>query len=360
MKFKEQFQLDGAKLSKGKIIRLALAVLLLLLAAAIIFIRIKIDSPFAQGSNQVFVINPGEPSKIISASLYAQGLISSPWVFDIYASLSGKAVKIEAGQYVLSPSMTMKEILDQLVNGKVKADINVVQIKEGWTLTDIENYLQQNNIAQKADFEAAQAGLANQGLFGESLKDKNLEGYIFPDTYFIKKGSSSNEVITKALANLEQKLSPQMRADILAQHKTIYEILTMASIVEKEVGRHTTHLSDMDLTELAYERKVVAGIFYRRIQIGMPLQSDATISYITKEKNPSATFADLKIDSPYNTYKYQGLPPGPISNPSLSSIEAAIYPNLTDYLYFLIKPYGTAVFAKTLQEQNQNKAEFLK
>jgi UPF0755 protein len=192
------------------------------------------------------------------------------------------------------------------------------------------------------------------------LADGTLEGYIFPDTYFVAKSASANNVIQKALDNLSAKLTPQMRTDISAQHKTIYQILTMASIVEREVGRNTTRLTDTDLAQLDTERKLVAGIFYKRLALGIPLQSDATVTYITKKKDPSATIADTQIDSPYNTYKNKGLPPGPISEPSLSSIEAAIYPQSSDYLYFLSAPDGTAIFAKTLQEQDANKTKYLK
>jgi len=365
MEFQEQIPsepvIEHRKSGRFKIFLLGVVVLLLVAAALVIFFRVKISTPLSRSrANVVVIITPGERSRTISDRLYSQGIISSSWIFDVYLAVSNQTQKIQAGTYVLSPSMNMRQIAGQLVGGKVRSDIDVLQFKEGWTLSDIEKYLAQNGVATSAQFDAAQKKIATTGMFGEKIPDASLEGYIFPDTYFVSKGASSETIIQKALDNLNAKLTPDLRAKISAQHKTVYEILTMASIVEREVGRNTARLSDADIAQLQTERRLVAGIFYKRLAIGMPLQSDATVNYITKKTDPSVSIADTKIDSPYNTYLHAGLPPGPISNPSLSSIEAAIDPQASDYLYFLSKPDGTAVFAKTLQEQQQNQAKYLK
>ena len=361
MDFDDQTQIDSPRFGFGKIIALAIVVLILILVSLVIFFQVKVNSALSKNApQQTFVIKSGEGVRAISSGLYDQGLISSAWDFDLYLKLSNQTSKIQAGRYVLSASMSMAQIAGQLVNGKVQNNTNVIQFKPGWSLDEIESYLVAGKIVSGADFDAAQKKLAAQGMFGENFLDGSLEGYIFPDTYFAAKNASAAEIIQKALDDLNLKLTAQMRADISAQHKTIYQILTIASIVEREVGRNTTTLTDSDLANLQTERKIVAGIFYKRLQLGIPLQSDATVDYITKKKDPSATFADLQIDSPYNTYKFKGLPPGPISNASLSAIEAAIYPKTSDYLYFLSAPDGTAIFAKTLQEQDLNKAKYLK
>ncbi len=232
---------------------------------------------------------------------------------------------------------------------------------EGWTVADIISDLDQKGVVARAEFEK-QLLISAQDFeyLGEKPTTPNLEGYLFPDTYFFTKGGSAAQVINKILANTEAKIDGEILNRIKAQKRSIRDIIILASIVEKEVGRNTSTISKQDLTTLKNEREIVAGIFKNRLDIGMPLQSDATLGYITKSKSPSATYKDLELDSPYNTYKYKGLPPGPISNPSLSAILAVVDYRDTDYLYFLSKPDGTAVYGRTLEEHNANKARYLR
>ena len=147
--------------------------------------------------------------------------------------------------------------------------------------------------------------------------------------------------------NLESKISEEMKAEMKRQNKTLDEILIMASILEKEVK------SDED-------RAIVSGIFWERMANGIPLQADITIAYILGVDKWRYTYADTRIESPYNTYLYRDLPPTPIDNPGLSAIKAAIYPQYTDYVYFLSAPDGRTIYAKTLDEHNANKAKYLK
>ncbi len=241
-----------------------------------------------------------------------------------------------------------------------KAPNIVWRAVEGWTAADIEKSLADKGLVNSADFEAQlKASAQTFDFLGDTPKVRSLEGYLFPDTYFLAVHPTAESVINKMLDNFRAKVTPQLQAQIKAKGFTVYQAVTLASIVEKEVGRRSANLSADDLQTLQNERQIVAGIFINRLNLGMPLQSDATVTYITKKNNPQATAEDLQIDSPYNTYKYKGLPPGPISNPSLSSIEAVANYKNTDYLYFLTKPDGTAVFAKTLDEQNANKAKYL-
>jgi UPF0755 protein len=172
------------------------------------------------------------------------------------------------------------------------------------------------------------------------------EGYLFPDTYYFYKNSSLDVVIQKMKDNFNSKIDDGLIKEIENQGKTLYDVLKMASILEREV------VSDDD-------RVIVSGIFWKRIKLGMPLQADITIAYILGIDKWKYSSEDIKINSPYNTYTNLGLPPTPICNPGLSAIRAAIYPKQTDYLYFLSAPDGTTIYAKTLEEHNRNKAKYL-
>ncbi len=265
-----------------------------------------------------------------------------------------------AGAKLLSDREARRE---QLAN--MKAPQVSWRAVEGWTISDIASDLEKRGLVTEKDFNAElKVVLTDYDFLGElkDLKSKpsSLEGYLFPDTYFIASKPTASSVVKKMMDNLEGKMTTQMRVDIAKQDRSIYGVLTLASIIEKEVGRNTSKVSSEDLQALQEERETVAGIFVNRLRINMALQSDATIGYITKKNNPQTSSADLLIDSPYNTYKYRGLPPGPISNPSLSAIKAAIYYKKTDYLYFLTMKDGTAVYAKTLDEHNINKRKYLK
>ncbi|MFA5023758.1 MAG: endolytic transglycosylase MltG [Patescibacteria group bacterium] len=246
-----------------------------------------------------------------------------------------------------------------------------VKILEGWNNREIGQYLAglgpwpaQEFLtivgSPQVDYRQAK-GQTLPTDFSEQfsfLKDKpeyyGLEGYLFPDTYRVYATSTTREVVEKILANFDKKLTSTMRADIEKQGKTIYEIVTLASIIEKEAPLN--YAADDNR-----EARIISGIFWNRLKIGQALQSDATLSYIFGDNNPQHSGRELENDSLYNTYKYRGLPPGPICNPGLLAIEAAIYPLLTDYNYFLTPTDSREViFSKTYTEHLQNKYKYLK
>jgi UPF0755 protein len=175
-------------------------------------------------------------------------------------------------------------------------------------------------------------------------KDVGLEGYLFPDTYEITLGNNCDDILNAMLENFDQKLTPALRTEITNQKKSIFEEITMASLLEKEV-------KTLD------DKKIVSGILWKRISIGMPLQLDSTVNYATGKSDASVLIKDTKIDSPYNTYKYPGLPKGPISNPGMDSIMAAIYPKATNYWYYLSD--GKTIFSETLEQHDIAKAKYL-
>ncbi|MBN2854184.1 endolytic transglycosylase MltG [Patescibacteria group bacterium] len=246
-----------------------------------------------------------------------------------------------------------------------------IKILEGWANADINNYLQENNVFDWSedeflkivgerriyDLEKPQNFSRDWAEEFDFLKSKpenlSLEGYLFPDTYRVFASSSPEEIVYRLLNNFDKKLSQEMRAEIKRQGKTIHEIITMASIIEKEAPI-------LNQTN-AQDAKIISGIFWNRLKIGMALQTDATLSYIFEDKKPAHSGAELKVESPYNSYLYRGLPPGPIANPGLIAIEAAIYPAQTDYFYFLTPLDGAQVYyAKTYQEHLNNKYKYLK
>lgn len=235
---------------------------------------------------------------------------------------------------------------------------------EGWTLRDYADYLKQQGVITNnqeffdavgepaVDYRHDRLPVALDFLAPFSfLQDKpeyaTLEGYLFPDTYFFVKGTAIENLVKKMLNNFEGKLTAEMRAEIKKQNKTIFEIVTVASLTEAEA--QTTE-----------DRALVADIIYRRLASGMPLQLDSTVNYVTGEKNPAISLTQQKIDSPYNTYKYKNLPLGPISNPSLDSLQAAIYPQKNNYWFFLTGTDGRMHYAKNLAGHQANMVKYLK
>jgi UPF0755 protein len=278
---------------------------------------------------------------------------------------------ISAGSFAVFKYAQYRE-KQKLVRQNAKAEELTIILIEGWDVKEIADYLDKQGIVRAADFISAEKKYAHpdQDILKTLPKDADLEGFLFPDTYRILKATAdlsktdplaaSNAILAKILQNTETKLSGLKTQNLsLPLPLTLYQLITLASIVEKETGRNV--ITTEQKQALLEERKIIAGIFYNRLKIGMPLESDATINYVTGKNNPQPSAIDLSIDSPYNTYKNQGLPKGPICNPSLSSIEAVLNPSQTDYLYFLHKqPSGEVVYSKTYQEHLANKQKFLK
>jgi len=325
-----------------KIISIITAVLLLIF----LFVCFEVYTPINPGSHEIitFTVQKGWGDDEIAIELQKLGITRSNYFFKFYVILSLKHSSLQAGEYSLSPRMSVYQIANKMAQGNVIRD-NAV-ILEGWDTKDIGKYLEQKGICKQDYF----ISLAKKDYSGEFdfLKDKpkdvGLEGYLFPDTYEVSKGETCEDILAAMLTNFEHKLTPALRAEITKQKKSIFDIITMASIIEKEVR-------SLD------EKKIVSGIFWKRIAVGMPLQSCATINFITGKNDPGALLKDLQIDSPYNTYKYRGLPKGPISNPGINSITAAIYPKKTNYWYYLNN--GQTIFSETLEQHNAARAKYL-
>lgn len=201
------------------------------------------------------------------------------------------------------------------------------------------------DVVETADLATITPGKTYSWL-SDKPKSASLEGYLFPDTYRFFEDSTPEQVVAKLLENFNAKFSDSLRTSLTSQGRDVYETVILASIVERELQ------TDAD-------RAKAADIFLRRIEAGIPLQSDATVNYVTGKSALQPTYDDLQIDSPYNTYKYPGLPPGPIGNPGLSALRAAVNPEANPYYYFLTGTDGKTHFAKTLEEHVLNRQKYL-
>lgn len=232
-----------------------------------------------------------------------------------------------------------------------------VTIREGFNLREVESRLLEAGIASAQNLPAFTiepfknpSGTFSYEFFKDAPSEASFEGFLFPDTYRFWLDSSSEAVIKKFLDNFDKKLVPDWRAEIERQNKKIYDAVIMASLIEKEVR------SDED-------RALVSGILWKRLAAGMKLDVDFTICYIKSRENKEClpiTADDKKINSPYNTYLYKGLPPGPISNPGQAALKAAIFPETNPYWYYLSRPDGKTIFSRTLDEHNAAKRRYLK
>lgn len=298
---------------------------------------------------QSFNIKDGEGVNPIASRLEKSGLVSHRYWFEIYIWSKHKEGNIVAGTYNLRPNMTIPEIVDIITSGKGKKEDQSATIIEGWNDDQIGEYLAGKGIVSKEDFHS-EATLVEKyrpyfAFLQDLPKDRTLEGYLFPDTYNVIQGkTTADQLVYRMLLNFDKKFTDTMRQDAKKSSHSFDDIIIMASIIEREVPKEE-------------DRKIVSGIFWKRVKIKQPLGSDATISYILGVNKKQHTYEDTRVDSPYNTYINKGLPPGPICNPGVSAIMAAIYPQDSDYYYFLSDTTtGETVFARTLDEQTRNKA----
>lgn len=347
-----------------KFIKRIIFLLLILTVGLLIFYWSQLSVPldYSDTEERLFLIEKGQSLFQIASALENQDLIKNKFSFTFYVFLKGKQDNLQAGEYSLSPSMSIADISQKIVSGDVAKE--TITIPEGWNLRDIAWYFENRGMFQAEElFELIGFPLIDYSKSTDLplpkdfssdydfLTDKpnilSSEGYLFPDTYEINRGDRLEEIVRKMLDNFDEKLTQELRDEITNQGKTIFEIVTMASLLEKEV-------------RTLEDKKIVAGVLWKRLKNNMPLQVDATVTYITGKKTTQVSIEETKIDSRYNTYKYRGLPLGPISNPGLESILASIYPESSDYWYYLSTLEGETIFSKTLQEHNIAKAKYLK
>ena len=298
-----------------------------------IFLNAGIQAPAEASDYKVFNIDKGEGFDEIISRLKDEGFIKSSSITKIYSFLTGSAHKLKPGIYELSPHLNSDEIISRLTKG---TDQIKVRIPEGSSVFEIDAILSKAKIIETGNLIAYS-------------KTSPIEGYLFPDTYKFFLGSDISRVVETFRSNFDSNL-----AKILQNTSNPQDILTLASIVEREVP-------DFE------DRKTVAGLLNKRLKIGMPLQVDATVCYVKRLKNSEDKNCypfeplDTKIDSPYNTYQYKGLPPGPISSPGVSAVRAVLEAKDSPYLFYISDPAtGKTIFAENLEDHNRNILVYLK
>ena len=280
-------------------------------------------------------IEKGQSFRSVARHLKAAGVVRSSTVLLAYGALTGKARRIQPGDYEFKGGERIPEVMRHLVNGDFVSI--VVAIPEGLTVHQIAERIGATGLVCQSEFERA----AHDGplVTALGLRPLGAEGYLFPATYKFSPRAKVADVLSAMLMRFFEVLTPQAEERMFNLGLTPRELVTMASIVEKEA-------------KIPGERKLIASVFYNRLRVGMPLQSDPTAEYSLEGESHSAAAA-VRMPSTFNTYSFAGLPPGPIANPGQRSIEAALYPAKTDYLYFVARDDGTHIFSKSFEEHQK-------
>lgn len=292
----------------------------------------------AEENSRLFTVLPGLPVRQIARRLQEAGLIRHRQTFVLYAMLSQKAARLQAGEYLLSPGMSPAEILDLLYHGKVAQ--YPLTIPEGSTLQDIATLITAQGFGTVQDVLSAATDRAF--IASLDLEVASLEGYLFPETYHFSRGTRVRTILSTMVRTFHERYTEAIASQARALGLSRHQVLTLASLIEKEA-------------RVARERALIAAVFHNRLRRGMRLQCDSTVIYaLGRLFDGNLRKADLDYDSPYNTYRYAGLPPGPIASPGSLSLQAAVEPAAVDYLYFVAtRENGTHHFSVTLHEHNR-------
>lgn len=292
--------------------------------------------PLQKAQNIEIKVERGEPFASVVHKLKERGALPNDRLFSLWARLWKLDTKIHWGFYRFELPLAPAALLDQMVVGK--GLFYRVTIPEGLTLREIADVLQEAGIANK---ERLLAEAADPNLLSElGFEETGIEGYLFPDTYYFPPSVTESEILIAMVEQFHAVFDPMMRRYAQEPELTPHELLTLASVIEKETGDAT-------------ERPLVSAVFHNRLKLKMPLQSDPTVIYGMETPSNNITRKDLKSRSPYNTYRVKGLPPGPICNPGLASLKAALFPAAAPYLYFVSKNDGSHFFSVNLKDHNE-------
>lgn len=331
-----------------------LGVIVLLLIGGLIggyaYVTHIINSPQGTGEAETFLITKGEGVREIADKMVSAGLIRSAEIFQFYLWQQGYVSKIQTGSYQISPTESMKEIAAKLIGGGTNPDERRVTLIEGLRRDEIAQKIEDAGLGSASQFLSLTSSVSawNYPFLSSAPRNATLEGFLYPDTYVFSTKNTMQQIIKKMLDNFQTKTATlQAEVNNASSIQDFFKLVTLASIVQAEVPHPEM-------------QAMVAGIFYNRLRVGMKLQSNVTVNFALKNRESALSLSDISIDSPYNTYKYTGLTPGPIDSPGLSAITAVLNPTSSDYFFFLTKPDGTPVYSKTAAEHNAAKAKYLK
>lgn len=331
-------------------IKIFLVILILMVGGSVGIYQYYLASlePTEPDEPVVVEIPAGSSTKKIASILEEHHIVRNSQTFSIYVRQMGKGSQLQAGRYQMTPGQTMEQIVNKLIKGEVYVDTIQFTIPEGLTIVQIASLLEEKGWVNKDKFLHE----VNHGQFAyefvKAIPDKEsisyrLEGYLFPKTYEMKKGATEHEIIERMLAQFEEEWNPDWDSQLKKRGMSLHQAVTLASIIEREVA-------------VEKESSIVAGVYFNRIAQGILLQADATIQYALGQTKGRLTYKDLELDNPYNTYKHEGLTPGPIAAPGKSSLEAVIHPDQHGYLFYVTKKDGSGehYFSKTYQEHLRN------
>lgn len=320
--------------------------LLLILAAVFALALLQVwwvavPAPLVQAGPLVVEIPQGQGLLHVAGRLKEAGAIRSSIGFAFLAALRGSAKSLKAGEYEIPQDATTVTILGLLESGKVRS--HVILFPEGATVSDLARFLEADRLAEAQ--EVLRLSRDRGFLQKLGVEAATLEGYLFPDTYSFTKGMTAEDILARMAHRLREQITPEIQERAQAQGLTLHEILTLASIIEKEAVEPD-------------ELPLISAVFWNRLKRRMPLQADPTVRYAAGKDGRALTRKDLKVDSPYNTYRRQGLPPAPIANPGKAAIIAALNPAKVNYLYFVSMDDRRHFFSSTLEQHNSAVARY--
>ncbi|HEY0874052.1 MAG TPA: endolytic transglycosylase MltG [Vicinamibacterales bacterium] len=325
-----------------RIILWGVLALVVAVAAGAAWFYTSLERPYkGYAEAETFVEIPsGTGTAAMARRLAEAGVVRSPEIFRAAVWARGDSRRLQAGEYRFDRPMSPAEVVDKIARGDVY--VRSLTFREGLTIREKAKIFEDAGFGSAADFIAAANNADLVKGFDPAAKD--LEGYLFPDTYTLPRTVTAAQLIERMVARFEKVLTPELREQAAARGLNVRELVTLASLVEKETAKPE-------------ERPIVAGVYTNRLRIGMGLQCDPTVIYalmLEGRYDGNIRRADLQIDNPYNTYRYAGLPPGPIAAPGAASLHAAANPADVPYLYFVSRNDGSHVFSKTLDEHNRN------
>ena len=322
--------------SKSKTIPIII-ILILIISCFVLFKRV-LNKPLKTSEDIVINVQEGDSFYSIINTLSKENKIKNLPLIKLFVKISRKNIDVKPGEYVLQKDLNVNELINTLTS---ESSLNIVKftVPEGYTIDDISEKLEKEGICSKEDFIKAIKEYELPSFVNiNSEKRYNLEGYLFPDTYLIKVGETPKEIITKMVARFKEMLNEAIKeVNTTVKNEDIETVVTIASMIEKEA-------------RIDSERPVIASVIVNRLNIDMMLQIDATVIYALGEQVDTVLYSHLETNSPYNTYKNYGLPVGPISNPGLESIKAALKPEQTDYLFYVLQNDKTHYFTNNYED----------